>query len=51
MKPVAQLDKDFPRIQIVSAAERKAVVQQNPPIGNIDSLDAQRESIAELLAE
>ena len=51
VKAVAHLDKNFSWIQVVRAAKREAVIEQNPPIGNIDSLDAQRESLAELLAE
>ena len=50
VKAVAGLDKDLPRVQIMRAAEREAVVEQNPPVRNIDTLHAQRESLAELLA-
>src|ERR1700738_4443998 len=51
VKAVAHLDKNFPWIQEMRAAKRVAVVEQNPPVGNVDALDGERESLAELLAE
>jgi hypothetical protein len=38
MKPVANLDKDFARIQIVCSAEGEAVVEQDAAVGYVDSL-------------
>src|ERR1700682_713232 len=51
MKTVANLDVDFARVQIVSSAEGKTVVEQNAAIGNVDGLQIGGEFLAKLLAE
>ena len=38
METVAHLDKNFARIQIVSAAKRKTIVEEDAAVGYIDSL-------------
>jgi len=51
METVAQLDKNFPRIQVVRASKGKAVVEQHAAIGDVQSLNVQREALAETLPE
>jgi len=51
METVAHLDKYFARIQIVSAAKRKAVVEQDATVGDIDRLYICGEPFAEALAQ
>jgi len=51
MKTVANLDVDFARVQVVSSAESKTVVEQDAAIGNVDGLQVGGEFVAELLAE
>ena len=51
METVAQLDKNFPRIQVVRASKGKAVVERHPAIGDVQGLNVQREALAETLPE
>jgi len=51
MEPVAHLYKNLTRIQKMRAAEGKAVVQQNPPIGNIRRIQRNGKSFAKVLAK
>jgi len=51
MKAVVHLHKNLTRIQVVRAAEGKAVVQQNPPVGNIRRIQRNGESFAKVFAE
>ena len=51
MKTVANLDVGFARVQVVSSAESKTVVEQNAAIGNVDGLHIGGESLAKLLTE
>lgn len=46
-----KLNEEFPRIQIVRAAERKAVVQQHAAVGDIYPLNVDGKSLAKTLAE
>jgi hypothetical protein len=49
MKPVANLDNDFARIQIVRSAKGEAVVQQNAAICDVDPLNVHGKAFAEAL--
>ena len=51
VETVANLDEEFARIQVMSAAEGKAVVEQHPAVGDIDALNVDRESFAETFPE
>src|SRR5256884_8457456 len=51
METVAQLEKNFPRIQVVRASKGKAVFEQHEAVGDVQSLNVQREALAETLPE
>jgi len=51
MKTIAQLDKDFARIEEVSAAESETVVEQEAAVGDVESLEAGGEFFAERFAK
>ena len=51
METVAQLDKKFSRIQVVRAAKRKAVVEQDTAIGDVQGLKVESEALAETFTE
>ena len=51
MKAVANLDKDFARIQIVRSAKGEAVIQQNAAVCDVYRLYVHREVIAEALTD
>ena len=51
MKPVANLDKDFPRTQIVWSAKGEAVIQENPAVCDVYALNVHGKAFAEALAE
>src|SRR6266851_5572337 len=51
METIAQLDKDFPRIQEVGAAESETVVEQDAVVGDVDGLQVGGEFFAETFAE
>ena len=51
MKAVTQLDKEFPRIEIVRAAEGEAVVEKHAAVGDVDGLEIDGEALAEFPAE
>ena len=46
MKAVAQLNKDFARVDIVRAAEGEAVVEEHSAIGDVERLKAGGEPFA-----
>ena len=50
MKMKAQLDEDFPRIQIVRPAKSKTIVQQHAPVGYVDPLHIHGEPFAKIFA-
>lgn len=49
MKAIAQLHKDFARIEEMRAAEGEAVVEQHPAIGDVEGLQIDGKALAELL--
>src|SRR6266851_1007957 len=51
VETIAQLDKDFPRIQEVGAAESETVVEQDAAVGDVDGLQVGGEFFAETFAE
>ena len=51
MKTVANLDVEFARVQVVGAAEGKAVVEQDAAIGDVQRLNVYRELLAETLSQ
>ena len=51
METIAQLHKNFPRIQEVGAAEGEAIVQREAAVGHVDALHVDGESFTETLAE
>ena len=51
METVAQLDKKFSRIQVVRAAKRKAVVEQDTAIGDVQGFKVESEALAETFTE
>ena len=51
METVAQLDEKFARIQVVRAAERKTVVEEDAAIGDVQRLNVYREPLAETLSQ
>ena len=51
MKSVANLDKDFARIQIVRSAKGEAVIQQNTAVCDIDTLNIYGKALAKILAD
>ena len=51
METIAQLHENFARIQVVRSAERKAVVEQDAAVGDVDALQVDGESFAETLAQ
>ena len=51
METVAQLDKNFSRIQVVRASKGKAVVEQHAAIDDVQNLNVQREALTETLPE
>lgn len=51
MKAVAQLDEELARIDIVRAAEGKAVVEKHAAVGDVDGLEIHREALAKFPAE
>src|SRR5260370_38576670 len=51
METIAQLDKDFPRIQEVGAAESETVVEQDAVVGDVYGLQVGGEFFAETFAE
>jgi len=51
METVANLDVEFARVQVVSSAEGKAVVEQDAAIGDVQRLNVYRELLTETLSE
>ena len=51
MKTVANLYEDFARIEVMGAAESKAVVEQHAPVGDVDALQVNGEPFAKTLTE
>ena len=51
MKTVANLDVEFARVQVVGAAEGKAVVEQDAAIGDVQRLNVYRELLTETLSQ
>src|SRR6267378_3122176 len=51
MKTVANLDVEFARVQVVSSAESKTVVEQDAAIGDVQRLNVYRELLTETLSE
>ncbi len=51
MKPVAKLDVDFSRIVVVKSSERQAVVNQQVAIGDVERVQRNGKSLAEVLSE
>ena len=51
MKTVANLDVEFARIQIVSSAESKTVVEENAAIGDVQGLNVYGEPLTETLSQ
>lgn len=47
VKPEAQLEKDFARVQIMRPAKHEAVVQQDSAISDVDALNVDRNPFAE----
>src|SRR6266478_2174063 len=51
VKAVAYLREDFPRIQVMRASKRQAVVQQHAAIGNVGRAQRERESLSKFFPE
>src|SRR5437016_273414 len=51
MKTVAHLDVEFARIQVVSSAESKTVVEENAAIGDVQGLNVYGEPLTETLSQ
>src|ERR1700688_1394206 len=51
MKPVANLDKNFPGIQIVRSAKGEAVIQQNAAVCDVDTLNTCGKTLPKILAD
>jgi hypothetical protein len=51
MKTVANLDVEFARVQVVSSAESKTVVEQDAAIGDVQRLNVYRELLTETLSQ
>src|SRR6266481_8985125 len=51
MKTVANLYEDFARIEVMGAAESKAVVEQHAPVGDVHALQVNGEPFAKTLTE
>ncbi len=51
MEVVAQLGKEFARIEIMSAAEGETVVEEHPAVGDVDGFQVDREFLTETLAK
>ena len=50
MKMKAQLDEEFPRIEIVRPAKSKTIVQQHAPVGYVDPLHIDGKPFAKVFA-
>ncbi len=51
MKTIAQLREDFAGIQVMSAAEGKAVVQEDAPIGDVERAQGNAEPFTEFFSK
>src|SRR3979490_2689512 len=51
VETIAQLDKDFSRIEKMRAPEGETVVEEDAAVGDIDGLQVSGESFAKTLAE
>ena len=51
MEPVANLDKEFARVQVVGAAESEAIVEQDATIGNVQRFSVERKLLTEALSK
>ena len=51
VKPVSDLNQDLSRIQIMSPAKAETVIKKDPPVRNVETLDAHRDVFADILRE
>src|ERR1041384_1887886 len=51
VEAVAELDEDFARFKVVSAAESEAIVEQHAAVGNVEGLKIDGKALAKFLAK
>ena len=51
MKPIAQLNENFARVKVVSAAEGEAIVEKDAAVGDVCGLQVEGEAFAEIFAK